>query len=80
MCDSGARMIPARYDKYVIVNILYVLIENESGIQITSRYPELGAVSDALSLAPITALPYYCMYRISYLSHIKIKTRHEKIT
>ena len=56
--DSGARTIPAWYDKHIIANILYVLIEHESGVQITSKYPGLGAVSAALSLAQITVLPY----------------------
>ena len=56
--DSGARTIPACYDKHIIVSILYVLIEHTSGVQITSKYPGLGAVSAALSLAPITVLPY----------------------
>ena len=56
--DFGARTIPALYDKDIIANTMYVLIEHESGVQITSKYPGLGAVSAALSLTPITVLPY----------------------
>ena len=51
---SGARTIPTRYDKHIIVSILYVLIEHESGVQTTSTYPELDAGPDALSLVPFT--------------------------
>ena len=43
---SGARTIPT-YDKHIIVSILYVFIEHESGFQITSTYPESDVVSAA---------------------------------
>ena len=67
MGASGARMIPTRYNKHMIVSILYVLIEHETWDQITPTYPEADAVPAALSLAQFTVLPYYCMYNSSFL-------------
>ena len=55
---SGARMIPTRYDKHIIVSILYVLIGHEAWVQITCTKPESDAVSATLSLTSFTMLPY----------------------
>ena len=45
-------------DKHIIFSSLYVLIEHESYVQITSTYPESGAVSPVLGLTPLAVLPY----------------------
>ena len=38
--------------------MFYVFTEHESGEQITSKFPESGAVSAALSLTPFTVFSY----------------------
>ena len=58
MCVSGARTIPTWYDKQIIGSMFYVFTEHESGEQITSKFPESGAVSAALSLTPFTVFSY----------------------
>ena len=42
----------------VIVSILYVIIELESVVQITSTHTKSDAVCAVLSLTPFTVLPY----------------------
>ena len=68
------RMIPVKQEKHLLVSFLYVLIEHQSVVQITSTYPKSYNVSFALSLAACTVIPYKCMYDSLLLSHIKLKT------
>ena len=55
---SGARTIPVWQDKHFLVSFLYVLIEHQSVVHITSTCPKSYTVSAALSLAACTVIPY----------------------
>ena len=55
---SGARMIPVWQEKDLLVSFLYVLIEHQSVVKITSTYRKSYIGSVALSLAACTVIHY----------------------
>ena len=50
--------VPVWQEKHLLVGFLYVLIEHQSVVQITSTYPKSYNVSVTLSLAAYTVIPY----------------------